>query len=313
MQSDDHFQGVLAFVRAAESGSFSLASRQMGLSPSSVGKAVARLEARLGLRLFHRTTRRMALTEAGSAFYESCVRALNELEQAESLLADAQQAPAGRVRVAVPSVYGRVQVMPVLLALAERYPALEWDIAFSGRMVDLVNENFDLAVRIGPLEDSMTHVARRLGEQTLCLCAAPAYLARRGMPEDLDALAAHACLLGMQAGAGEAWQLSQAPGAAGSRRYTPRRPYMRLGDMEALRQAALAGAGLAQLPGWFVADDLSAGRLQAVLPAHQPDPLPIHLLWLKNASLPARLRVVIDALVAGLAPPVALPPGMRAR
>ncbi|CAM4070496.1 LysR family transcriptional regulator [Kerstersia similis] len=312
MQPYDHFQGVLAFVRAVEHGSFSMASRHMGLSPSSVGKAVARLEARLGVRLFQRTTRRMSLTDAGLAFYDSCQLALGALAQAETALADLQQAPAGRVRVAVPSVYGRVRVMPVLTALAERYPALDWDIAFSSRIVDLVEENFDLAVRIGPLEDSATRVARRLGEQALCLCAAPSYLARRGVPQSLDALASHACLSGKQAGAEDAWYFGSAAGGMGARRYVPRQPHMRVGDMDALRQAALAGAGLAQLPGWFVAEDLRAGRLQAVLSDCMPDPLPIHVLWLQTAWLPARLRVVIDELVATLAEAVPLQAGMAA-
>lgn len=296
MQSFDRFHGIQAFVRAVECGSFSLASRQLGLSASSVGKAVARLEQRLGVRLFERTTRRMALTDEGQDFHESCLRALAELDQAESVLAERRVLPTGRVRIALPTLYGRICVLPVLSGLLARHPALDLDLLLSSRAVDLVEEHVDIALRIGKLEDSASHVARRLGEQTLCLCAAPAYLTRRGEPRTLDALREHDGIARLRGDVAEAWQFEAASGA----QRPQHRARLRVSDLAAVKDAALAGQGLAQLPGWFVEDEVRAGRLQVVLRDAQPAPLPIHLLWSKTTRMTARQRVTIDALIDGL-------------
>ena len=298
MQPVDRFQGIQAFVRAVECGSFSLASRQLGLSPSSVGKAVARLEQRLGTRLFERTTRRMALTEEGQAFHDSCRRALAVLEQAESLLGERRLQPSGRLRIALPTLYGRVRVMPVLSRLLQRHPALELDMLFSSRAVDLVEEHVDIAIRIGAPEDSASHVARPLGQQALWLCAAPAYLERRGAPSTLAELTAHDAIVRLRGGAEEPWQLP--PGASAPR--LPQRARLRLSDLAAVKDAALAGQGIAQLPGWFAEDEVRAERLCVVLQDAQPAPLPIHVLWSRNTRMTARQRVAIDALIEHLAP-----------
>ncbi|CAB3756546.1 MULTISPECIES: LysR family transcriptional regulator [Burkholderia] len=309
----DRFRGILAFVQAVECGSFSVASRRMGQSPSSVGKAVARLEERLGVRLFKRTTRRMTLTDEGEAYHETCLRTLAELDRAESTLAERRQTPTGRVRIALPVLYGRIRVLPVLNALAERHPALDLDVLFSGNTADLVEQNIDLAVRIGRLEDSASHVARPLGEQALRLCAAPGYLDRHGTPSSREALDHHRRIALLRGDAEVAWQFS---GDAGRSARQSRHARLRLSDVAAVKDAALAGLGLAQLPGWFVEDDIRAGRLLAVLPDAQPAPLPIHVLWSKTTRMTARLRVTIDALVEHLShrhdAPDAGPEGARA-
>ncbi len=297
LQPIDRSQGIPAFVRAGECGSFSLASRQLGLSASSVGKAVARLEQRLGVRLFERTTRRMALTDEGQAFHASCLRALAEIDAAESELSARRALPMGRLRIALPTLYGRVRVLPVLAQLLERHPTLQLDLLFSSRTVDLIEEHVDLALRIGTLEDSATQVARPLGAQALCLCAAPAYLERRGTPSTLEALRDHDAIAHLRAEVEEAWQLR------GSALRWPHGARLRLGDLAAVRDAALAGQGIAQLPGWFVEGDVRASRLQVLLPHAQPAPLPIHLLWSKTTRMTARQRVCIDALIEGLAMP----------
>ena len=149
MISNERFAGIRAFVQAVEAGSFSRAAQQLGMSPSSVGKAVARLEQRLDVRLFHRTTRSLSLTDEGLAFHDSCVRALAELEQAENALAERRMQPAGRLRIAVPVLLGRDWVMPLLLKLAGDYPALEIEARFSNQPVDFAEQGCDLAVRIG--------------------------------------------------------------------------------------------------------------------------------------------------------------------
>ena len=292
MISNERFAGIRAFVQAVEAGSFSRAAQPLGMSPSSVGKAVARLEQRLDVRLFHRTTRSLSLTDEGLAFHDSCVRALAELEQAESTLAERRIQPAGRLRIAVPVLLGRDWVMPLLLQLAADYPALEIEARFSNQPVDFAEQGCDLAVRIGLLDDSASLAARQLGVQKLVVCAAPAYLARHGAPVTPQALNGHACIGMLRDEQLEAWQLREASGNI-SVNISAR---LRLGHLEAVRQAALAGHGLAQLPRWLVEKELASGQLQAVLEAFAGPGLPLYAAWPASRAMTARLRLVIDTL-----------------
>lgn len=304
MISNERFAGIRAFVQAAEAGSFSRAAQQLGLSPSSVGKAVARLEQRLQARLFHRTTRSLSLTDEGMAFHESCVRALRELEQAETALAERRAQPAGRLRIAVPVLLGRDWVMPQLLQLAASYPALEIEAQFSNRPVDFAEEGCDLAVRIGLLDGSASLAARQLGVQRLAVCAAPAYLTRHGAPQTPAHLASHACIGMLRDGQLEHWQLQDRNGKPGQQRIVAR---LRLGHLEAVLQAALAGLGLAQLPEWLIEKELASGRLQRVLDDYAGPGLPLYAAWPATRAMTARLRLVIDTLRA------AVPAGLQAR
>ena len=292
MISNERFAGIRAFVQAVEAGSFSRAAQQLGMSPSSVGKAVARLEQRLDVRLFHRTTRSLSLTDEGLAFHDSCVRALAELEQAENALAERRMQPAGRLRIAVPVLLGRDWVMPLLLQLAADYPALDIEARFSNQPVDFAEQGCDLAVRIGLLDDSTSLAARQLGVQKLVVCAAPAYLARHGAPVTPQALNGHACIGMLRDEQLEAWQLRDANGNI-SVNISAR---LRLGHLEAVRQAALAGHGLAQLPRWLVEKELASGQLQAVLEAFAGPGLPLYAAWPASRAMTARLRLVIDTL-----------------
>lgn len=298
MISNERFNGIRAFVQAAQAGSFSAAARQLGLSSSTVGKAIARLEQRLDARLFHRTTRSLSLTDEGLAFHDSCVRALEELERAESALAERRLVPSGRLRIALPVLFGRDRVMPVLLALAARHPALEIDAVFSNRPVDFAEEGVDLAVRIGDLDNSPTLAAHRLGRQRLVVCAAPAYLAERGAPATPEDLAGHACIGMLRNDHAEPWRFQA---SAGSVRYVRVQARLRLGHLEAVVAAAKAGHGLAQLPAWLVHDALRAGELAPVLSAYEAEGLPVHALWPATRRMTARLRAVIDALREALA------------
>jgi DNA-binding transcriptional LysR family regulator len=187
----DRLGGIAAFVQAAESGSFALAAQRLNLTRSAVGKSIARLEQRLGMRLFHRTTRRQNLTDDGQAFYESCLRALRELENAEAALESGRQVPSGRLRVSMAVVFGRHCVAPILTRLAAGHPALELDLSFNDRPVDLIEDGFDLAVRGGAIADQDGLMMRRLGEQRMNVVATPGYLARHGTPQSLADLAAH--------------------------------------------------------------------------------------------------------------------------
>ncbi|MGR2737962.1 LysR family transcriptional regulator [Billgrantia sp. Q4P2] len=290
----DRLSGIAAFVEAAEAGSFARAAERMNLSRSAVGKSIARLEERLGTRLFHRTTRSQSLTDDGQAFYERCVRALAELEAAESVLDDSRRAPAGRLRISAPVLFGRRCVVPIVLDILRRYPQLELEMSFTDRRVDLVEEGFDLVVRSGELPDSAGLVARRIGVQKLVVCAAPAYLAERGRPQALADLGGHEVIVYGRAGWSKAWNFLDAKGEARDLQWRGR---IRLDDLEAIADATLAGEGLAWLPGWLIAEHLRSGALVRILENEASRDVDIHAVWPQSRHLPMRVRVVIDELV----------------
>lgn len=276
------FDGVELFLQVVESGNLTEAAERLNLTRSAVGKGLARLEARLGTCLLQRSTRRQRLTEDGQAYYEHCLRALAELEAAESVLESGRQQPRGRLKVSVPLAFGHHYAAPALWALMDRHPELEIDICFSDRMIDLVQEGFDIAVRIGPLPDTDRLSARRLGQQVMGLAASPAYLQRKGAIESIEDLAAHR---------GIAYRSNT---AQRSRLVSP----LILDDLQAVADAAIAGVGLAWLPSWLIAHYALRGQLQAVLPSYREQPAPIHVIWPTAAHMPAKTRCAIDALVA---------------
>ena len=276
------FDGVELFLQIVESGNLTEAAERLNLTRSAVGKGLARLEARLGACLLQRSTRRQRLTEDGQAYYEHCLRALAELEAAESVLESGRQQPRGRLRVSVPLAFGHHYAAPALWALLDRYPELEIDLCFSDRMIDLVQEGFDMAVRIGPLPDTDRLSARRLGQQVMGLAASPAYLQRKGAIGSIEDLAAHR---------GIAYRSNT---AQRSRLVSP----LILDDLQAVADAAIAGVGLAWLPSWLIAHYALRGQLQAVLPSYREQPAPIHVIWPTAAHMPAKTRCAIDALVA---------------
>ena len=276
------FDGVELFLQIVERGNLTEAAERLNLTRSAVGKGLARLEARLGTCLLQRSTRRQRLTEDGQAYYEHCLRALAELEAAESVLESGRQQPRGRLRVSVPLAFGHHYAAPALWALLDRYPELEIDLCFSDRMIDLVQEGFDMAVRIGPLPDTDRLSARRLGQEVMGLAASPAYLQRKGAIGSIEDLAAHR---------GIAYRSNT---AQRSRLASP----LIVDDLQAVADAAIAGVGLAWLPSWLIAHYALRGQLQAVLPSYREQPAPIHVIWPTAAHMPAKTRCAIDALVA---------------
>ncbi|WP_394821634.1 LysR family transcriptional regulator [Pendulispora albinea] len=297
MLSDDRFNGLQAFVAVAEAGSFTVAGERLSLSRSAVGKSIAKLERRLGTRLFHRTTRSLRLTDEGRTFHASCVRALAELEKGETALAARKGAPSGRVRIDLPVSFGQRWVVPILLELAERHAALRFDISFSNRRTDFVREGADLKIRIGTLGDDGTTVARYLGVQKRVLCAAPAYLDRHGRPHRVADVQSHDSILDRRGT--RAWCLTTPDGKVQSVNLRSRLCFDRV---DAVADAALAGQGVARLPSWLVAEHLASGALEEVLPGHSIEVFPIHVLWLGRAPLPLKTRVVVDALVERFLP-----------
>lgn len=297
-ERQERLDGVTVFVEVVRLGGFARAAEHLGLTRSAVGKAMARLEARLSTRLFHRTTRVQSLTDDGQIYYEHCLRALAELQAAETQMESGRHEVAGRLRVSMPVLFGRHCIAPVLLDVARLHPKLELHLSFSDRHVDVLAEGFDLAIRSGVLEaESAGLRARKLGTQRKLVCASPDYLAAHGSPSDTAALAGHSVLLYRRADRINVWQLPDATGRIvdmplGSRLY--------LDDLEAIADAAAAGLGLAWLPEWLVRERLNAGELVAVLENQPGATMDIHALWPGATHMPLRLRLAVDALMEQL-------------
>jgi DNA-binding transcriptional LysR family regulator len=295
----DRLGGIGAFVQAVEAGSFALAGERLHLSSSAISKSIARLEARLGVRLFHRSTRRLNLTEEGQAYYEHCTRALLELETAEARLASGRRAPSGRLRVSVPVLFGRRCVAPILLRLASQHPQLALEIAFSDRLVDLIEDGFDLAVRIGPLEDTPGLQARRLGAFRMVTCAAPAYLDAHPRPLVPGDLATHQLLSYGRNSATGPWRFVDRAGREHSVSVATR---VCMDDLDAIADAAGSGAGVARLPSWLLAEYQHSGALVRVLDDCEGESLEVNAVWPTSPHLPGKLRAAIDVLASDVPP-----------
>ncbi|MEP9225119.1 LysR family transcriptional regulator [Enterobacter hormaechei] len=293
----DTLKDIPVFVASVEAGSFAQAAVRLHLSRSAVGKSIARLEERLGVRLFHRTTRSQRLTDNGALFYERCLRALEEIRGAESQLETGKHQVSGRLRVAVPVLFGRQCIAPLLIELAQEHPGLELEMSFSDRVVDLVEEGFDMAVRNGALADSSVLVARRLGEHRMVLCAAPDYLLKNGQPQTVDDLRQYTAINYTRAGRVLSWQLMDYDGT--SRTFIPRSS-LNMDDLQAICDAALAGHGLAWLPCWMVIKEIQQGDLVPLLKQAPDVRFDVHAVWQQTPHLPLRVRIAIDMLVKRL-------------
>jgi DNA-binding transcriptional LysR family regulator len=286
-------QQFVAFAETARHGSFAAAARELGTVPSTLAKAVARLETSLGVKLFHRTTRQVSLTPDGERLFRRCERVLAEVDELQAEAAGTRADPAGTLRVDLPVYYGRRFVMPMLADLARRHPGLQLDVRLQDGFADLARDGIDLAVRIGTLRDSSL-VARRIDRQGLVLCATPSHLAEHGTPRRIDDLVAHPAVAFRLpvSGRNRPWQLRQR-GTAIEMNPTPR---VSVNESEGLLEAVRQGLGLCQLPDYMVANDLAAGRLVEVLPSCRPETMPISAVFLSGRLLPARVRAAIDAL-----------------
>ncbi|MFS7242181.1 LysR family transcriptional regulator [Serratia proteamaculans] len=292
---NDRLTGITTFVQVVEAGNFALAAERLHLTRSAVGKSIARLEQRLGVLLFHRNPRGLNLTLEGQAYYDRCLRALSELDAADAELDSGRREPQGGLRVSAPKLLGRHCITPILMRLLDSYPELRIDIRLNDRVADLVEDGFDLAVRIGPLADSASLIARRLGEQYLALCAAPAYLAARGTPEDIAALDGHSGVAYHRFGEDIGWRQLLADPDFGDLNIDIR---LRVDDLHSLADAAVAGAGLVWLPNWLLTHYLRNGALVPILGHIKLIPSEIHAVWPHTRYLPAKTRAAIDALLA---------------
>lgn len=290
---------IAVFVLVAETRSFTQAGKRLGISSSGIGKSIGRLEESLGVRLFHRSTRSIALTLEGSIFLERCRRILSELEAAEMELSNARDLPKGRLRISLPLVSGLV--MPVIIDFMRTYPDIELDIDFSDRMVDIIEEGFDIVLRTGDPGDSGL-MSKRMGSFQLRVVGAPDYFARHGIPRHPGDLSQHACLLHKFPSTGrfEHWPLRREAGVDDLE--LPQA--MVCNTTEILVDVARAGLGIACLPDFMISSAIRNGELIPVLDDYTVHTGTFRLLWPSSKHLSLRLRVFIDFMHTHLfAPP----------
>ena len=291
----DRLQSMAVFVRVAELGSFSTAAQQLGLSKSAVSKHVTALEERLGVRLINRTTRRLALTEVGAAYRDYCARIVQEIEEAELTAMRHGVEPRGRLKINAPMTFGFLHLGPILPEFLARYPGIEIELSLNDRFVDLLEEGFDVAVRIGQLADSSL-IARRFATAYFVCAASPAYVAAAGTPGTPDELARHNCLSYSYRRQPEDWHFLRA-----SERVTVRvRGNLQANNGDALRTAACRGLGIVYLPDFILGEDLAAGRLVRLLADWRAPEIPIHAVFPPQRHPSAKLRAFVDFLVERL-------------
>ncbi|WP_414555243.1 LysR family transcriptional regulator [Stenotrophomonas forensis] len=286
----DALRCMQAFVAVAERGSFAGAAEQLQVSAVMVGKYVQQLEVHLGTALLQRNTRRQRLTEAGSAYLAGCRQVLEQVQQAEADVAGLQVQPRGLLRVSAPSTWGSCVLAPQLAALLRAQPQLNIELDLSNRRVDLIEDGFDVAIRVGPLP-SQEVVARPLPPYAMSLCAAPSYLRRRGTPRTPADLQGHDCLSHLAWRGGHGWQLANGEQVDWEARLT-------CNDGVALREAAVAGAGLVLQPTALLAGEIAAGRLKPLLRDYLPEPRPMHLIYLPDRRPRPRLQCFVDFVMA---------------
>ena len=294
----DRVTGMQVFVRVATLGSFSAAARALHLSQTMVTKHVAALEDRLGVKLLHRSTRRLVLTEAGRSYLAACERILAEIEEAEASASLDRIEPRGTLRLNVPLTFGLRQIVPALTAFSRLHPAVAVDLGLADRYVDLIEEGWDLAVRIGLLKDSSL-VARRLAPCRTIVCAAPSYLEAHGAPRSPEDLSGHNCLgytLPSAIGAGR-WAFG-----AGGDVVVPVEGNLRANNGDALLAAALAGQGLIYQPTFIVGDSLRDGSLLRVLSGYPTLELGVHAVLPSGRQAPAKVRAFVEFLARRFAP-----------
>ncbi|MFT9366786.1 MAG: LysR family transcriptional regulator [Gluconobacter sp.] len=285
----------MEFVETARTGSFTAAAVILGMTNSAVGKSVSRLEARLGVKLLHRTTRRLTLTIEGAAYLENCTNIVDQLESVENALATGKDSPSGQLRLDLPGAFGRQNILPILTSLANQHPRLDFSVIFSERKADIITESVDLAVRIGALDNHTEFSARKLGTQRLVVCASPDYLRRTGVPLSPDDLVSRDCIAGWRSSGHPLW-LFKSPDDNSSYAIEIQARHQ-FSDGGAMVRAVLDGCGLCQLPTWLVGEYLTSGELVTVLDQYAGAEMPIHAIWPRSRYLQPKLRVLIDALV----------------
>lgn len=294
----DHLTGMAVFAKVVETGTFTGAAQAMGLSKGAVSKQIAKLEDRLGARLLNRTTRRSSLTEVGAAFYERCRRIVAEAEEAELAVTRLHAEPRGTLRVNLPMSFGMLHMADALPDFMAAYPEISLDVTLDDRVVNVVDEGFDVVIRITDLPDSSL-IARRVAPFRIATCAAPAYWDAHGRPKHPDDLRQHACLLYSYLSNLNEWRYRGPDGPFAVRVDGP----MRGNNGDLLRAAAVAGLGVVRSPTFIVGCELVAGRLEQVLTEYEDDDRGIYAVYPHNRHLSAKVRAFVDFMAERFADP----------
>jgi DNA-binding transcriptional LysR family regulator len=294
----DRLANMEAFVRVAETKSFSEAARRLRSSKSLISRQVAALEAELGVRLFHRTTRSLSLTDEGRGYHAQVTRILGEIEEANLSVSQSQAAPRGRLRVSAPMSFGILHLAPAIRDFLTRYPEVELDLSLNDRFVDVVDEGFDLAIRIGRLPDSSL-VARRLARHRMILCASPDYLKQHGAPNDPDDLKRHQCLCYSTNSLAPEWHFQAKDGKPWP---VPIAGRLHANNGDVLRTATLQGLGITYLPSFIVGADVQASALVSLLSEFVPTDAAIHAVYPHTRHLSPKVRAFIDFLAERYGP-----------
>ena len=295
----DKLTGMAVFARVIDAGSFTAAAAQLGMSKSAVSKAIAALENRLGARLLNRTTRRLALTEVGRAFYERCARIVAEAEEAELAVTHLQLTPRGTLRINAPVSFGALHLGPALAGFLARYAELKVELELSDRFVDLLEEGYDLAVRIAAALPDSSMIARRITVNEAVICASPAYWQRHPPPRVPADLACHACVTYAYNPNPHEWPFVDAAGHPISVRVDGP---LHTNNGDATLHVALAGLAVVRLPRFICGPELAAGRLEAVLADAMPPPNGIYAIYPHNRHLSAKVRAFVDLLIERFGP-----------
>ncbi|MEJ2763416.1 LysR substrate-binding domain-containing protein [Photobacterium sp. MCCC 1A19761] len=282
-----NWEGVSEFVAVAEAESFTAAAKRLSISTAQVSRQISALETRLGTKLFYRTTRKVSTTEVGRVYYQHCRQVLDGLEEAERAITHLQSTPRGTLRITAPVTYGEGTIAPLLNDFACQYPELTIDLHLTNNKVDLIEEGFDLAIRLGKLEDS-SMMAKRLGARIIYVCASPDYLSRFGRPDSLSELDAHNCLKGTL----DYWRFQE----GGKSRNIRVKGSLRCNSGHALTDAALKGLGIVQLPDYYVQPYLDSGQLIPLLTQFTENDDGIYALYPHNRHLSPKVRLLVDFL-----------------
>ncbi|WOB57048.1 MULTISPECIES: LysR family transcriptional regulator [Pseudomonas] len=293
MTSEDSFSGIGIFLVTARSATFTEAAERLGITKSAVGKAIARLEGRLGTSLFYRSTRRLSLSADGEAYLAVWSSALEEIKATETGFGNRFGEPAGRLRVDMPVAFGKQMILPVLLEMASKYSALQLTLSFSDRINDITEEGIDVAIRLGSVDDVPGLVARTLATQRWVICATPDYIARHGAPEVIEDLKDHRAIVGYRGGSTLAWKFSVDGSAV---KYAPP-PTFQFDDADAMISATKQGLGLCQMPKCLFQLAINSGELVTVLQEFEPSPIEVNALWSKTNHLRPKIRHFIDSLI----------------
>ena len=282
-----HWEGVSEFVAVAEAESFTAAAKRLGISTAQVSRQVSALEARLTTKLFYRTTRKVSVTEVGNIYYQHCRQVLDGLEEAERAITNLQSTPTGKLQITAPVTYGERSIAPLVNNFVAKYPDLDVRLHLTNQMVNLIDEGFDLAIRLGKLNDS-TMMAKRLASRTQYVCASPSYLAAFGVPHSLSELGHHNCLQGTL----DYWRFLE----KGKVHNVRVKGNISCNSGRALVDAALKGIGIVQLPDYYVLPFIENGQLVSLLEQSREPGEGVWALYPHNRHLSPKVRLLLDYL-----------------